>query len=110
MTMRRGELYRVSLKGDAKRSRVVVIVSREALIISTYSTVICAPVYTTRRGIGSEVLVGVDEGLKHPSAVVCDELVSVPKALLSKYVGALGPKKLDELALALRVALDIEEE
>lgn len=107
--MRRGELYRVPIKGDAKRSRIVVIVSREPLIVSAYSTVICVPVYTSRRGLESEVLVGVDEGLKHPSAVVCDELVSVSKVLLSKYVGSLGPKKLEELGRALRVALDLEE-
>lgn len=107
--MRRGELYRVPIPGDVKRLRVVVIVSRGALIVSSYSSVVCAPVYTTRRGIGSEVLVGVDEGLKHPSAIVCDELVSVTKARLTKYVGMLGPKKLEELGQALRVALELED-
>ena len=43
--MKRGELYRVAkpLARDPKRFRVFVIVSRQALIESRYSTVICAP-------------------------------------------------------------------
>src|ERR1700730_6118782 len=45
--MRRGELYRVRRPpGDPKPARVFVVVSRQPLIDSTYSTVICAPVFT----------------------------------------------------------------
>ena len=41
--MRRGELYRVRRPpGDPKPARVFVVVSRQALIESTYSTVVCA--------------------------------------------------------------------
>lgn len=107
--MRRGDLYLVRApKGDVKRTRVVVVVSRQVLISSAYSTVVCAPVYTTRRGIATEVLVGTAEGLKHDSAVLCDELRSVPKSLLTHHVGELGSEALDRLAVALRVALDVE--
>ncbi|HEY6928835.1 MAG TPA: type II toxin-antitoxin system PemK/MazF family toxin, partial [Thermoanaerobaculia bacterium] len=80
--MKRGELYRVRHpRGDTKRSRVFVIVSRAALIDSAFSTVTCAPVYSVRHGLSTQVPVGTEEGLKHDSAIHCDELVSVPKSV-----------------------------
>ena len=107
--MKRGELYRVanpSLK-DPKKSRVFVIVSRQVLIDSRFSTVICAPIYSTHDGLSTQVLVGVDQGLKHDSSIHCDELVSLPKSLLTNFVGSLSPNKIEELNKALSTALDI---
>lgn len=82
--------------------------SRAALIDSKFSTVICAPVYTARHGLATEVEVGVDEGLKHESSIVCDALVSVPKSALTNYVSTLGPDKVRALNDALAVALGLE--
>jgi mRNA interferase MazF len=70
-----------------------VIVSRQALIDSRFSTLICAPVYSSYDGLSTQVAVGVEEGLKQDSSVHCDELVSLPKSLLSGYVGRLGQQK-----------------
>jgi mRNA interferase MazF len=83
--MKRGELYRVEkpFARDPKKYRVFCIVSRQALIESAYSTVICAPIYTIRGGLSTQVKVGIDEGLKHDSAIYCDELVSLPKNRLT---------------------------
>lgn len=107
--MRRGDLYRVRKPGsDPKRARVFVVVSRPALLASHFATVICAPVYTHRRGLGTEVEVGVEDGLKHESSILCDALVSLPKASLSDYVGTLTVRKLGDLDRALRVALALE--
>jgi mRNA interferase MazF len=107
--VKRGELYRVRHpSGDPKRTRVFVIVSRPAVIDSRFSTVICAPVYSRRDGLMTQVDVGPDEGLKHESSVHCDELVSLAKSRLTDYVGRLGHEKETRLALALRVALDVE--
>jgi mRNA interferase MazF len=105
----RGELYRVlrPSRDDPRRSRVFVIVSRPAFIHSTSSTVICAPVYTSYHGLESQVLVGVDEGLKQQSAIHCDALVSLPKSNLTNYVGILPPAKIPQLNHALAVALSL---
>ena len=107
--MNRGELYRVrkASKSDPKRSRVFALVSRQVLIESSFSTVICAPIYTAYDGLASQVLVGISEGLKHESSIHCDELVSIPKSLLTDYVGQLTDKKLDDLDEALAVAVGI---
>jgi mRNA interferase MazF len=54
-------------------------------------------------------MVGVNEGLKHDSSVHCDELVSLPKSLLTNFVGTLSPQKAEELNRALSIALDIRD-
>ena len=108
--VRRGELYRVAkpTKDDPKKFRVFVIIARQEVIESSYSTVICAPVYTNCLDIKTEVEIGVDEGLKHDSCVRCDELFSVHKSVLTNFVGTLSDKKLNELNEALKIALVIK--
>ncbi len=105
----RGELYRVPRpsRDDPRRSRIFVIVSRPAFIHSSSSTVICAPVYTSYHGLESQVLIDVDEGLKHQSAIHCDALVSLPKFALTNYVGSIPPTKLHLLNHALSIALGL---
>lgn len=106
--MKRGELYRIRHpKGDPKRSRVFVIVSRTTLLDSTFSTVTCAPIYSARHGLSTQVPVGADEGLKHESSIHCDELVSLPKAALTDYVGNLSTARIRDLNRALAIALEL---
>jgi len=107
--VKRGHLYRVRHPGggDPKRSRVFVVVSRQALIDSRFSTVVCAPVYSRRDGLATQVEVGPDEGLRHESSVHCDALVSVQKTLLSDFVGSLAPERERTLDQALSVALGL---
>ena len=109
--MKRGELYLVQhpTSTDPRKQRVFAVVSRQVLIDSRFSTVICTPVYTRYDGLSTQVAVGIDEGLKHESAVHCDELVSLPKTVLTRFVGALSLAKLRELDVALRVALDLRD-
>ena len=108
--MKRGEMYRVTHPTtlDPKKQRVFVIVSRQVLIDSRFSTVICAPVYTTHDGLATQVAVGPDEGLKHDSSIHSDELISLPKSALTNYIGTLPPSKLKLLNQALRIALDLQ--
>lgn len=107
--MRRGDLFRVRHPaGDPKRSRVFVVVSRQALIDSRFSTVVCAPVYSRRDGLATQVNIGIDEGLKHESSIHGDALVSLPKSSLSDYLSSLSPARLHALDDALRVALALE--
>jgi mRNA interferase MazF len=84
-----------------------VLVSRQVVIDSKFSTVICAPVYSRHDGLSTQVLVGVEEGLKHESSIHCDELMSLPKSALNRYVGALDGEKLRALDRSLGVALGL---
>lgn len=97
--MRRGDLYRVykASSRDPKRSHVFVVVSRQVVIDSRFSTVICAPIYSAYHGLSTQVRVGIGEGLKHDSSIHCDELVSLPKSALTDFLGSLSPSKIAEL-------------
>jgi mRNA interferase MazF len=108
--MRRGELYLVRKPGhtDPRKQRVFVVVSRQLLLDSSFATAVCAPVYSRHDGLSTQVMVGVAEGLKHESSVHCDELVSLPKSMLTHFVGSLGRPKLREVDFALATALEIE--
>ncbi|MCL4820974.1 MAG: type II toxin-antitoxin system PemK/MazF family toxin [Vicinamibacteria bacterium] len=108
--MKRGDLFRVAHPGagDPKRSRVFVVVSRPALVESRFSTVVCAPVYSRRDGLATQVDLGPDDGLKHDSSIHCDALVSLPKAVLTNYLSTLAPARVRALNQALRVALALD--
>ena len=106
--MRRGDLYRVYRpEGDPKRFRTYVIVSRQTLVDSLFSTVVCAPVFSSGQGLLTQVAVGPPEGLKHSSWIICDGLMSLRKSQLTNYVGSLNASKLAELDAALRAALGL---
>ena len=106
--MNRGDLYLVSRPpGDPKRQRVCVIVSRQMLIESRYSSVICALIYTEGEGLSTQVAVGPEDGLKHESWIHCDSLVSFHKSVLTNFVGSLRAAKIRQLNRSLAFALDL---
>jgi len=108
--LKRGDVFRVykPTSRDPKKFRIFVIVSRQALIDSKFSTVICAPVYSEYLGLSTQIPVGIDEGLKHDSSIHCDELVSLPKSIMTNFLSSLKPKKIAQLDVALVVALSLE--
>jgi mRNA interferase MazF len=107
--VRRGELYLVQLptSRDPRRQRAFVVVSRQLLIDSSFSSVICAPIYSRRNGLHTQVDVGAEEGLKHESSIHCDELVSITKSSLTHFLGTLTPAKQTLLDRALAFAVGI---
>ena len=109
--MRRGEFYRVfkASSQDPKRHRVFVIISRQTLLDSRFSTVICAPVYASFEGLSTQVPVGIEEGLKHDSSIHCDELISIPKTALTHFIGTLPVPKIETLNRASAVAVGLNQ-
>lgn len=107
--MRRGEIYRVhNPDDDPKLYRCFVVVSRQTLIDSKFPTVICAPILTRGHGFSTQVLIGIDEGLKHESWIFCDNLVSLRKTQLTRFIGSLTHDKQEEIDRALKMALALE--
>jgi mRNA interferase MazF len=107
--MRRGEIYRVhNPDDDPKLYRCFVVVSRQTLIDSKFPTVICAPILTRGHGFSTQVLIGIDEGLKHESWIFCDNLVSLRKMQLTRFIGSLTHDKQEEIDRALKMALALE--
>ena len=108
--MKRGELYLVRKPGsrDPRKQRVFVVVSRQPLIDSRFSSSTCAPVYSQHDGLSTQVRVGPEEGLKKESSIHCDELVSLPKSALTHYVGSLRAEATRQMNGALAVALALD--
>jgi mRNA interferase MazF len=77
------------------------------VIAARFSAVVCASIYPRRDGLATQVDVGPDDGLTHESSVHCDALVSVPKTLLSDFVGSLDPERKRSLDRALGIALGL---
>lgn len=100
--LRRGQLWMYDFERPDKR-RPVLVLSRDG-VIPLLRTVMVAPVTSTIRGAPGEVLVGVEEGLKHASAVNLDHVQTVAKQRLHRHVGSLPPARMGEVCRALGIA------
>ncbi len=98
----RGEIWLYTFAPPDKRRPVLVLARQE--LIGLLRTVIVAPVTSTIRGSPGEVVVGMEEGLKGPSAVNLDHVQSVDRRGLKHYVGRLGPTKMQAVCRALAIA------
>ena len=104
----RGEIWLYTFKPPDKR-RPVVVLSRQK-VIGLLSTVIVAPITTSIRGVPSEVLVGIEEGLKAYSVVNLDHVQTVERSDLKHYIGCLGPEKMAAVCEALAIAAGCESD
>lgn len=103
----RGEIWSYRFKLPDKRRSVLVLSRPE--VIPLLHTVMVAPVTSTRRGAPSEVNVGVDEGLKHDSAINLDHVQTVEQERLVGFVGTLSPAKMQQVCRALGVAAGCDD-
>lgn len=102
----RSEIYWADLGPPAGR-RPLCVLTRD-VAIGVLISVTCAPITRTVRGIRSEVEVGPEHGLPEVSAISCDNLLTLPQAVLDPVpVGRLDAVKRVQLDRALRYALDI---
>jgi len=84
----------------------VVIVTRD-VAIGVMTNVTAVIVTRTVHGAPTEVELGTHEGLRTDCVAGCDNVVTIPKHLLRRRLGELGPAKVRELNAAIRVALDL---
>jgi mRNA interferase MazF len=82
----------------------VLVLSRPD-VIPLLSTVMVAPITSTIRGAPSEVVVGIDEGLKTQSAVNLDHVQTVAREALRRYIGSLGREKIAAVCARLAIAV-----
>lgn len=99
----RGEVWLYTFKKPDKRRPVVVLTRPE--VIGLLHTVTVAPVTSTIHGAPSEVVIGLDEGLKHDSAVNLDHIQTVQQDRLHSFLGRLSPDKLRQVCRAIGIAL-----
>jgi mRNA interferase MazF len=59
--------------------------------VPVLNNVVVAPITTTIRNIPTCIPVGPDEGIDHESVATFDNLAAVPKSVLTRRLGTLGP-------------------
>ncbi len=103
--MRRGEVWWAKLPEPAGR-RPVVLLSRDAAY-KVRTSVTAALVTRTIRNIPSEVLLSKEDGLPAECVVNLDDIITVPKALLTQQITTLSAKKMALVQRAIVFALDL---
>ena len=98
----RGEIWLYRFKSPDKRRPGPDPLRAD--VIPLLHTVMVAPVTSTRRGAPSEVPVGVNEGLKHDSAVNLDHVQTVERARLVSFIGSLNAPQMRLVCRALAIA------
>jgi mRNA interferase MazF len=73
------------------------------------SRVTVAPITSTVRGSPSEVILGIEDGLKGTCAVNLDQTITVPKKHIGRWVASLRRERMREVCVALGFALGCEE-
>jgi mRNA interferase MazF len=104
--IKRGEIWQYSFSRPNKRRPVLILTRPE--VIELLHTVMVAPITSTIHGAPSEVIVGIDEGLKRDSAVNLDHVQTVDKARLTRFVGTVSPQKMRAVCRALAIATGCE--
>jgi mRNA interferase MazF len=99
----RGEIWQFAFPKPDRRRPVLVLTRQD--MIGRLETVTVAPLTSTVRGVPSEVVIGIEAGLKQPSAINLHHLATVPRAGLRAYVGSVPPETMDQVRDALLFAL-----
>ena len=99
----RGEIWWGQTPDETGRPYLVL--TRDAAI-PVLRTILVAPVTRTVRGIPTEVPVGAEEGLPAEGVAALDNLLTFPKAMLVRRLGALAPERHREPCDALRAVTD----
>ena len=82
------------------KSRPVLVVSRSEAI-PVLNNIVVAPVTSTVRSIATCVSVGADQGIDRESVASFDNLATVPKSVLTRRLGTLGPTGRSQICTAL---------
>ena len=105
--MRRNEVWWAELPPPAG-PRPVVILTRDA-VLETLDSIVVALVTRSMRELPTEVRLGRGEGLPRPCVVNLDNILTIPKARLTRLLGALSQERVKELNRAIKLALDIPD-
>ena len=99
----RGDVWLLEFDPPDKRRPVVVLTRESVLPYLRWVTV--APITTTIRGLPTEVRLGTEHGLKVPSVVNLDQVQTVSKDRLHRWLGQLDDATMHEVCTGLATAL-----
>jgi mRNA interferase MazF len=101
--LNRGDVYLCRFPPPDKQ-RPVLILTRDSAI-GHLSTVTVAPITSTIRGVPSEVVVDVDDGMKEPCAVNLHNAITISQDRLGRRVAHFNTGRMQEVCAALGFCL-----
>ncbi|MDJ0817496.1 MAG: type II toxin-antitoxin system PemK/MazF family toxin [Desulfobacterales bacterium] len=104
--MNRGDVWLIDLGGRIG-TRPVVILTRQN-VLEYLNKVIVAEITTKGKGYPTETFIDQKANLPKPSYVQADNLHTVPKNRLERYLGSLDPNTMRTISRKLVLALELE--
>ena len=104
--MNRGDIWLIDLGGKTGM-RPAVILTRQK-VLEYLNKVSVAEVTTKGKGYPTEVFIGQKANLQKPSFIQTDNIHTVPKHRLVKYLGTLEPVTMKEVSRKVALALELE--
>ena len=104
--MNRGDVWLIDLGGRIG-IRPVLILTRQN-VIKYLDKVIVVEITTKGKGYPTEVFIDRKANLPKPSFVKADNLHTVPKKRLKKFLGALDPESMLAVSQKIILALELE--
>ena len=101
--LERGDIRLYRFPAPDKPRPVLVLTRPSAL--EYLSRVTVAPITSAIRDVPSEVVLGIDDGMKHACAVNLHNVVTVPREALSRRVARLSQDRMREVCTALAFAV-----
>jgi mRNA interferase MazF len=101
--LNRGDVHLCRFESPNKQRPVLILTRDNA--IGHLSTVTVAPITSTVRGVPSEMILDVDDGMKGRCAVNLHNLVTVSRVRLGKRVASLSHQRMQEVSVALGFSL-----
>lgn len=102
-TLSRGDV-RLCRFAPPDKQRPVLVLTRDSAI-GHLGTVTVAPITSTIRGVPSEVILDIGDGMKTRCAVNLHNAVTVAQTRLGRRVGNLNAERMQEVCASLRFSL-----
>jgi len=103
MVIAQGDIWLIEPPNN-KRRPVLVVTRNEA--IGVLNNLVVAPLTSTLRAIPTCIPIGPEHGIDRDSVASFDSIASVPKSLLTRQLGTLGPLGRQHICLALDALAD----
>jgi mRNA interferase MazF len=104
--MNRGDVWLIDLGGRIGRRPVVVLTRQN--VLQHVNKVTVAEITTKGKGYPTEIDIDQKANLPKSSFVQADNVHTVPRQRLDKYVGTLDPETMREVSRKVVLALELE--
>jgi len=105
--MQRGEIWICRFEDEQKKTRPVVVLTRDELCEVRKNVTVAIATHTIRN-IPTEIPVGPEEGLSSSGVINVGDIYTIPKKYLLRKTGQLSAEKLIFLHNAINFALGLD--